>query len=271
MPEFEGKRDYRAPAAQSLLDIMELLARSDAPYGVAEISRQTGASTNMVFRIMRVMEESGYIERGSKSKFTLTPKALALAGHDRGMGVFYATAYLHMKKLAATARETVQLYVPTQDKALLLLEAASGDRFGARAVPGSALPNHATCAGKLLMALGVIKQKDKKLTKLTPHTIASANALKKELKDIAEAGYALNREETILGVRAVSVPVMGGDDSIIGALCMLAPAQRLDNQELARLLPKVKQTAVEISRELHANEEKLQELLRVDAPPAEKF
>lgn len=270
MQEHEEKRKYRAPAAQSLLDILELMALGNSPAGVADLSRRTGASTNMVFRILRVLEDSGYIERGDKCKFTLTPKALAVTACDRGRGAFYATAYIHMKKLSGAVRETVQLYIPSQDKTMLLLEVAYGERL-TKVQPGGSQPSHASCAGKLLMALGVIKAKDKKLNRLTPHTIASANALKKELKDIAEAGYALDREEAVLGVRGIAVPVIGEDGAVIGALAMPVPAQRLDNEELARLLPKLKQTALDISRELHANEEKLQEMLRIGGPLSEKF
>ena len=44
---------YAVPAVEQMLDIVEHLAQNHRPYGITELARQLGISTNGVFRILR--------------------------------------------------------------------------------------------------------------------------------------------------------------------------------------------------------------------------
>lgn len=54
--------DYRVPALDKGLDIIELLARASAPMTLARISRRLNKSANELFRMVRVLERREYIE-----------------------------------------------------------------------------------------------------------------------------------------------------------------------------------------------------------------
>lgn len=54
--------DYRAPALDKGLDIIELLARAGRPMTLARISGKLNKSANELFRMVRVLERREYIE-----------------------------------------------------------------------------------------------------------------------------------------------------------------------------------------------------------------
>lgn len=54
---------YRAPALQKGLEILELLATSDAPMSLTDISGKLGRSVSELFRMLQVLEEHGYLAR----------------------------------------------------------------------------------------------------------------------------------------------------------------------------------------------------------------
>jgi DNA-binding IclR family transcriptional regulator len=69
-------------------------------------------------------------------------------------------------------------------------------------------------------------------------TITTASALFERLEKVQERGYATNREETVEGLGAVSVPINGPDGQTIGALGISGPVNRVLNgdSEYAQLL-----------------------------------
>lgn len=58
----KSPRDYRAPALEKGLDIIELLARATKPMTLARISSRLNRSTSELFRMVRVLERREYIE-----------------------------------------------------------------------------------------------------------------------------------------------------------------------------------------------------------------
>ena len=55
------EKKYSAPAVEKMLDISELLSRSDSGYSINEIARLTGSPVNTVYRICMVLKERGYL------------------------------------------------------------------------------------------------------------------------------------------------------------------------------------------------------------------
>ena len=72
-------RDYRAPALDKGLDIIELLARTGRPMTLARISGRLNKSAAELFRMARVLERREYIELPKgQTGYVLTDKLLRL-------------------------------------------------------------------------------------------------------------------------------------------------------------------------------------------------
>ena len=63
-----------APAVGHAIKLIELLSDEREPVGVSEISRRLNLSKNMVFRILRTLEQDGwvYCDKSSDGKYRLS-------------------------------------------------------------------------------------------------------------------------------------------------------------------------------------------------------
>jgi DNA-binding IclR family transcriptional regulator len=97
--------------------------------------------------------------------------------------------------------------------------------------------------------LGILPSKE--LVAYTPHSITDRDALKKDLQQIAEQGYALDNEELDLGVRCVAAPIRDYTRRIVGALSISGPSTRFTDERLDQeLVPLVVSASEELSTRL---------------------
>jgi DNA-binding IclR family transcriptional regulator len=110
--------------------------------------------------------------------------------------------------------------------------------------------------GKLLMAyLPEPQQKDLfteiKLTKRGPNTITSKKALRNELDEVADAGFAINDEELAAELHSISAPVRNESREVVAAVNMAAHSSMISLEELVDALgPHLVSTADRISARL---------------------
>ena len=91
----------------------------------------------------------------------------------------------------------------------------------------------------------------KELKRYTDNTITDRDLLKKQLKTIAEQGYAIDNEELDIGVRCVSAPIRDYTRRIIGAVSISGPSMRFPDERVEKeLLPLVIKASEEISAKL---------------------
>jgi DNA-binding IclR family transcriptional regulator len=84
----------------------------------------------------------------------------------------------------------------------------------------------------------------------TEKTITDRDFLYTELEHIAERGYAINREEYVNGLNALSVIIKLGDNDILGALAVIGPSHRMDNEEYE---DQISDSLLEAANELELN------------------
>ena len=118
-------------------------------------------------------------------------------------------------------------------------------------VIGARAPLHVTAAGKLfLLEEGFARLRDyAKRTNLAPqtkNTLTSAPALERELERIQRQGWAIDNEEAEIGVRCVAAGIRDDNGSLVAALSLSTPADRMKVQ----WGPLVKETADRISRSI---------------------
>ncbi len=98
--------------------------------------------------------------------------------------------------------------------------------------PGSRVPLHCTASGKLLLAHMDAQHRQKLLASLpferfTPATIMSADALETEFAEILCDGYSTDREEFMMGLIAIAVPVFDRNGRVVASLACDAPKARM--------------------------------------------
>ena len=87
----------------------------------------------------------------------------------------------------------------------------------------------------------------------TPRTIVHAPALEAELRRIRAAGYAIDDEEHIEGIRCVAAPVRIYSGQVVASLCTVGPKSRMTRQTLRDLREPLLALAATISERLGAS------------------
>jgi DNA-binding IclR family transcriptional regulator len=111
---------------------------------------------------------------------------------------------------------------------------------------------HATALGKALAAFLAEDQKERVLgavqfQPLTPKTIMNLVQFRQELEVIRKQGYAVDDEETTLGARCVSAPILGAGREVIAALSVSGPVTRISPSQVPALAGAVMNAARAIS------------------------
>jgi DNA-binding IclR family transcriptional regulator len=121
---------------------------------------------------------------------------------------------------------------------------------------GSRLPAYCTAAGKVHLAFmseeeihEIVPNED--LKTYTDSTIRTRTALKKELEEIAQEGFAIDTEDFDIGVRCVAAPIRDYTRRIVGSISVSGPTMRLTEERIQKdLIPLVRASAEELSTRL---------------------
>jgi len=116
---------------------------------------------------------------------------------------------------------------------------------------GDYAPVHLSALGKVILAFLNEKQLDSVLKELpllqkTENTFADLHLLKQHLKVIKEQGYAVDDEETEIGLRCIAAPVIV-KDKVLAAIAISGPSLRLHRKMDKALSKKVIECSSRIS------------------------
>ena len=121
---------------------------------------------------------------------------------------------------------------------------------------GSRVPAHGTSMGKALLACLTDAQvrallQGRKLQPLTARTITNTKQLLGELDDIRSRGFAINDEETVIGLRSVAAAIRGHQASPVAAVNVAVPTAQCSLDRLvSEIAPRVIAAAAAISAQL---------------------
>ncbi len=112
---------------------------------------------------------------------------------------------------------------------------------------GMRRPIYSTALGKSLAAFLPLKQRRALLTAqafdtLTPHTISSLAQFEKELERVRHQGYAVDDEESVLGARCISAPVLNQSQEAVAAVSVSGPTTRIDLARIPAIARELRKT-----------------------------
>lgn len=199
----------------------------------------------------------GYLERAASRRYRL-----GLRVTDLGMSALNATslrehARPYLQELCRQTSHTASLAVRDGPEIVYVDQVRNPRRaqseiaLGCR--PDRRLPSYCTSMGKVLLAnLPEWEQSallaSMKLTKRGPNTITRKDALRDELEEVREEGFAVNDEELAKGLHAVAVPVRATCGEVVAAVNLAAHTSMISLAQLVDALgPHLIATAARIS------------------------
>ncbi len=228
--------------------------------GIADIADALGMSRSTTHRYVITLVALGYLEQCASRKYRL-----GLRVTDLGMSALNSTGLRehsrpHIEQLRQHTRYTVNLSV-LDGLEIVYVARAQSFRTEQRQRDlnlhlGSRLPAYCTAMGKILLAyLAEDEQQQRiariaKLTKHGPNTITSKSALRRELTDVREAGFAFNNEELTSDVCSLAVPVRNGTHEVVAAVNIVTYSPQGSLTDLVDALADLVGTSDRISERL---------------------
>lgn len=225
-------RTYTIAVVSRALDVLEALADGNGSLGPTELARRIGSTPSAAFRILKTLEDRGYVSRDAVTGHYRLGARLAYLG-ERATGArdLREVARPVLEELHRRFGETVNLGVLADEHVVYLdiIESVHGLRMAAR-VGTRDLP-HSTSLGKAILAhlpdAELERYLQRPLERRTPNTITDPGALRAELERVRSAGVAEDHEENEEGALCFGAPVFGHDGRVVAAISVSGPAIRL--------------------------------------------
>lgn len=142
--------DYRSPAVEKALDVLELLAESPEPLTQSQVAEAAGRSVGQVFRVLATLERRGFIVRERSGGYLLSTRLFDLAHRHEPLRGLRAAALPVMHDLADQVRQSCNLAVLDGDRVRVIAQVESPADFGYRVRVGALFDAASTATGEVL-------------------------------------------------------------------------------------------------------------------------
>lgn len=218
-----------------------------------EVVSMTDLPKASVHRTMKELTELGYLAYDMESKKYRGSLKLATLGAEV-MTNFDLRQYLHpyLLELNRETEHTVHLGVRNGISGFYLDKVESRD-YGIKLFSdiGKTFPLNSTGLGKVLLAHAPQKVVELVLTRPfvahTETTITDPEAFRRELKNVAQKGFAIDNEEITRGIMCVAAPVFGVNSELICAISLTFPTYIYQDRGITREIEVIKQYTAKIS------------------------
>jgi IclR family KDG regulon transcriptional repressor len=253
-PKKENRTKYTVPAVQKSFAILEMFACKNQGYTLSEVSRLLRIPVSTASSLLYTMQHCGYLIRNEKAKFFLTMKLLTEANKVLGQMKLREVAEPELKKLTSTTGLASMLGIRDGDQLVCIDKIEGTSQIMLASHIGKRMYLHQGATGKALLAYLSEPQIEEVvnsagLPAATENTITSLSVLKKQVTRIRAQGYAIDNQETGIGIRGVGAPVFDHNGTVVGAVAVGGSVFELD-QNLKAIVAAVKSCALQISERL---------------------
>jgi DNA-binding IclR family transcriptional regulator len=217
------KPAYTTPAVEKAFAILEMFATENRGYTISEVSRFLRLPISTASSLLYTLQSCGYAQRDSEGRFFLTMKMLVEGNKALSQMSLRDVARSELQRVRETTGLTVYFAVRDFDHAVYIDKLDGGSLMRPVYHVGQRMHMHHSATGKVLLAylsdeqVGQIAERTG-LPKSTANTLSSLTALKDHLTRVRAQGYAIDDEETMLGLRGVAAPIFDHNGRVVAAL-----------------------------------------------------
>jgi IclR family transcriptional regulator, acetate operon repressor len=233
-----------------VLDTLKKLAGHSSGVSLEALSRQMHAPKSSVHRALAALRRAGFAEQDDRGRYRLGSELVRIAFdyHERRDEVDLVRPVL--QTLSDWLSETAH-YAQLEGGEVVYLAKIepTGQAITMSSRIGGRNPAHSTGVGKAMLAHVLQDDDDVRefvarhgpLERRTRNTLVSARALAEDLRLGRERGYALDREESELGVNCIAFPLfMDSGRRPSGAISVSAVAMRTDVVRLEAVAERIR-------------------------------
>jgi DNA-binding IclR family transcriptional regulator len=223
--------------------------------GITTLATRLRLAKSTVHRLASTLTSAGFLEQNAQTgKYRLGVALFELGALVRRRMDVANEARPKLRELLEKTGETVQLGIVDHYSVLYVYEMESPRAIRMAAAVGGRAPLHCTAVGKVLLAFQpadyVKEVLERGLTGFTAKTLTRRDAVLEMLDEVRARGHAVDDEESESGLRAIAAPVRNHTGSVIAALGVAAPVQRMSKKVMQACVPSVIETANAVSTRL---------------------
>lgn len=235
-------------SAARTVEVLELLAaRGNEPVTVRELCDALEAPRSSTYALLRTLTDLGWVRSDStRSLYSIGIRALLAGTTYLDTDPLLRVVQPHVEQVSRQLDETVHYGRLDRTDMVYLATHQSSSYARAQNRVGRRLPAYSTSLGKAVLAQFNDQELEQHLpptlAALTPTTITSREALRKDLEATRKRGYSIDDEENTPGLRCFGIPLPIRAD-VVDALSCSVPVERLNPEYEKKIVGALRSTA----------------------------
>lgn len=249
--------EYYSKAIGRALDVLECFQDDETSLNLTDISRLVGLPESSLFRILSTLESRGYLLRTADGAYRLAPKLVLGLIHQRAERVRELTRPF-LKALNSSLNETASLAFLFEDRMQLIDTIETFHDIRITNTLGRVLPPHCSSLGKAITAFHSKELIDRLLRisglfPRTERTVVDRSAVLADLENVRKKGYAVDREESVMGGICFGAPIFDGRRHAVAAISVSTPVIRMSKAREQETIRAVLEAARQASEAIQAD------------------
>jgi IclR family acetate operon transcriptional repressor len=247
-------RKQKLGATARSFAILDHVAASRGPVDVLDIIASLKLPKATAYRLVDWFVTNGYLAREpGRKRLIVGPRLTNLAFGALSASMRNDAPHVVLQRLVRTLDETCNIGTLLNGE-VVYLDRVEAEHWPLRLhyTSGSRVPLHCSAIGKLFLALAAAPRRQRllqslELRRFTEATIIEPTRLEAELRQIRKEQVSFDREEYLVGVVCMAVPVVGKNGEMLAALAIQAPEARMNEQTARSHLPALRRAASELA------------------------
>jgi len=217
------EQKYWVPAIERATAVLNLIAESQAPLKLIDISKSIGINKSTLFSLLNTMCCLGWVYKNQDDTYSLGKFVGALGA--RYFNQFDILKFFNLEAKLSVERinETIQLSILDGRDIIYLGKQDADKHIVIATFPGMRLPAYTTAMGKVHLAQFTYEQlvniyPEMHLAARTPFTVKDVESLWDQIQAFRRDGYVFESQEAGIGFSCVAVPIYNHEKKIIAAI-----------------------------------------------------
>lgn len=248
--------------------LLEALANDPSPIGVSELGRQLDMDKASVSRMLRTLEQAGFVAQDAHSQRYSLGVALVAMGQKALKRLDLRDASRpSLEALVKLTGECAHISMLVADRSFYLDQLVPERGVSVDSPIGTLAPLHCTALGKAMLAFQEKEAYRRIFSELdfetfTRRTIVDPVTFSKNLAEVRRTGVAHDDEEFSVGVRCLAAPVFRHDGAVCGAIGISGPSPRVTDDKLSDWETALRQEADAVSVRMGFDPKQLEDVKR---------
>jgi len=245
----------RVPAVDKCFAILDLLAQSQEPMGISDISGKLDLNKSTVFHIVHTLTDLNVLENQRDGKFIFGTHFYILGNMAGKRSKLIQMAHPYLERINEKTKFSAFLGLRSDRNAILIDKVDSAYGIKLSSEIGMQMPILAGAGIKAMLsqlsdeALDEILARTE-LKRYTPYSIVDKEAYKEEISEVRSQGIAYDREEYIEGMVAFAIPIKANSRDLQAAIWAVGLTRQVPNPFIPELTQLLKGISEEINYRL---------------------